>query len=724
MYPAVFQDDYFISNYNQLGKSQFFSIDKDDPEDVKFLYDLRFENILDLPPAHFTQGPDGYIYYAAPGDFGTATVGQSVGRLMIKGATDIFTVNDDVNVDLNTFDLDKFTIAQGTEALTGNDVVTLSDTDNIGVKFLAGGGNDTITGSLNGDDIDGGADNDTLTGGFGSDKLTGGTGADDFAYDAYDAANSQIDEVVDFSIADGDQVVFGTNGPASEEVLRNHQLNLLGTGDALFYSWYNGLEQSLDLTGVTAAQLTSASFVFDTSTTARNITGTANGDVLFGGLGDDNINGGGGDDLLIGDDGNDTLTGGAGSNRYDGGDGGDTFDGTLGTDRVDYNTVGGITLIMNGSGVATAGAGSLGEAIGDTFIGIESIRATEEADTITVDTSVDTVMGRGGNDTIVGSTDKNDIQGGEGNDNLTSGGGDDYLGGGNGNDTLTVNGTYTSATAVGGAGQDIINGGDFSDNLHGDADIDTIDGGGGIDYIFGGSGADIMDGGTGNDFFYDADGMSGDQYTGDSGYDRVTYQTGGTFDFSAFGADQMVSGIENVIFQQAVTVTGTSGVDVFTGSASVDTILGGDSNDIISGGGGGDLLLGEAGNDRLYGNGGADTIRGGLGSDIMYGGAGADTFLYMASDINTIDCIHDFQVGVDKIGLDSASFGLPAGALPASRFYNFGDTITETGPVFIYRASDNALFWDADGVGTASGLDPITYLQGVGAISESDFNIV
>ncbi|MEQ1730686.1 MAG: hypothetical protein ABL982_20140, partial [Vicinamibacterales bacterium] len=76
-------------------------------------------------------------------------------------------------VDLNAHDLTRYTLAEVTDALDGHDVVAISSSQNIGVAFAAGGGNDVITGSANADTIAGGAGLDVLYGGDGNDVLWG-----------------------------------------------------------------------------------------------------------------------------------------------------------------------------------------------------------------------------------------------------------------------------------------------------------------------------------------------------------------------------------------------------------------------------------------------------------------------------------------------------------------------------------------------------------------------
>ena len=93
------------------------------------------------------------------------------------GPTPLFTDGNDVR-DLNDFDLSHFTTAQATHALGGDDTVTLSETQNLGLLFFGDAGNDTITGSSHGDRIEGDAGNDTVLGGNGGDTLWGKDDAD------------------------------------------------------------------------------------------------------------------------------------------------------------------------------------------------------------------------------------------------------------------------------------------------------------------------------------------------------------------------------------------------------------------------------------------------------------------------------------------------------------------------------------------------------------------
>ncbi len=169
------------------------------------------------------------------------------------------------------------------------------------------------------------------------------------------------------------------------------------------------------------------------------------------------------------------------------------------------------------------------------------------------------------------------------------------------------------------------------------------------------------------------------------------------------------------------TFQGTVGGDSWVGGSAVDTMFGyggddlfsgGAGEDYLNGGGGGDTLNGNAGNDRLEGGlsndflfGGADndTLWGGQGIDTMTGGKGLDKFLYMNRN-EAGDSIVKFQSG-DKFVFDGQAFklGTYAGKLKAANFKS-GTTnkAADSNDFFIYRTTDDTLWFDADGKGIAS----------------------
>ena len=151
-----------------------------------------------------------------------------------------------------------------------------------------------LTGNSAANVLNGGDGNDTLIGGLGSDTLTGGSGADTFGLSPYDTSVAQFDVVTDFSIAEGDRIDLGADGPASFDgpldgfSARTHPVT------PILEDASSDTQQNLTLTGVSASDLTASQFIFDTSVTPRNLTGSNGTDVLFGGLGNDTISGGDG----------------------------------------------------------------------------------------------------------------------------------------------------------------------------------------------------------------------------------------------------------------------------------------------------------------------------------------------------------------------------------------------------------------------------------------------
>ena len=130
----------------------------------------------------------------------------------------------------------------------------------------------------------------------------------------------------------------------------------------------------------------------DTLISIENVQGTIYGDTLTGNTGNNVLEGLDGNDTLSGGDGADTLLGGEGNDRFYGQAGDDRLEGgprrnlSWGTgtsgeyDTADYNSVttNGITLSL--SALTVTGNTQVGT---DTLVGIEEVRATKLADTVT-----------------------------------------------------------------------------------------------------------------------------------------------------------------------------------------------------------------------------------------------------------------------------------------------------------------------------------------------------
>ena len=527
-YPSEFLDDYFFVDFSQ---AEVFTVDVNDRREVKFLY----ETPANRAPVHYTEGDDGYVYYVD-------LVRGEIGRLEISG-TEIFTNGAD-NINLNTVDLSQVTPDQGSDALGGNDTVTLSETQNIGLTFQGGQGNDVITGSSNddviegnggsdtlfglaGDDtLDGGADSDQLIGGPGADTLIGGTGNDFF-----------------YGVETADTVLeaFGS-----------------GNWDTIFavQDWTMLDDQEIEAIRASAG------------TTGLALTGNNLTNYIFGGDGNDTLSGGGAYDFIEGGNGNDTINGDDGSDALYGEAGDDTINGGGNTDDI-YGGLGNDNLSGDAGddffyGVETGD--SVFEAIGggswDTVYAIENW-------TMLDDQEIEAIRADAGNGglTLTGNNLTNYIYGGDGDDTLNGAGDYDFITGGNGNDT--------------------INGGnDTGDLLFGDAGDDTINGGDGNDDIYGGIGADIMNGGADSDFYYGVETADSILEAADPGSWDTVYAVE---DWSATAGQEI----------EAIRVAdGFSGGLSLTGNELTNYLYGGDGNDTLNGGGSAfDVLTGGAGGD-------------------------------------------------------------------------------------------------------------------------------
>lgn len=457
---------------------------------------------------------------------------------------------------------------------------------------------DTLTGTDESDRLVGGDGADFLLGQGGADLLFGGTG-DDFLYGG--AGDDQV-----FTGA-GEDAFFGGSGI-----------------DTVLYADAAGpvrLDLLVAARNGGAALGDSFAFIerFRLTQIADDFTGSAFGEVVFGGDGADTLRGGGGNDRLFarfdslsvldggdgrdsldggnrlfGGSGNDTLRGGFVSATLQGGEGDDDIFGSalddvlmggagrdqlfggLGSDTLSYRNDGAVTLDL------VIPAQSSGAAAGDRLHSIEVIALSRESDVLNL-------------------------------------------------------GNFT-ALIFGGGGNDRVTGGAVADFITGDAGRDTLVGAAGADLLFGGSGLDSLIGGDGDDRIY-------------GGVEAVAPVTGGGVG-SAFGG---------------------AGNDRVYGGNIRDLLWGGVGDDGVYGGLGADTLLGDAGRDSLLGGAGDDLLNGGSGGDTIDGGAGRDTLRYTGTvsfdagnpALHTGDAAGDVLLGVERLaflGVDSRYVG-GAGAM-------------------------------------------------------------
>lgn len=471
------------------------------------------------------------------------------------------------------------------------------------------------------------------------------------------------------------------------------------------------------------------------------LTGGSRGDVLRGGLSSDILSGGAGHDLLEGGAGNDILEGGEGYDRLIGGTGNNTasyagakagvsvslaspvlntgeaygdaysqiqnvrgsaFGDTLYGDTLDNVIEGGAgaDAIYGGGGFDTASyeharsavianltlGGTLGDANGDDYLGVEHL------------------TGSAFNDQLTGNGGVNRLTGGSGNDRLDGGAGADTMIGGFGNDLYIIDNAGDVIQEATDGGTDAVQSsisfaigirsieavtltGSAHINASGSALANTLVGNAGNNILNGGAGADTMTGGAGDDTFV-VDNV------GDKVFEAVTggndtVQSTVSFDLST------APGVEDLILTGSAAVNatgnsignnlvGNSAANVLDGKGSADVMDGGGGNDtyvvddvgdriIEAAGGGTDLVIssateyslesnmgelenltltgnavkgvgselaniitgshgdnglwGGAGNDRLIGGGGNDVLEGGVGNDTLVGGLGRDTLV-------------------------------------------------------------------------------------------------
>lgn len=264
----------------------------------------------------------------------------------------------------------------------------------------------------------------------------------------------------------------------------------------------------------------------------------AEGDLLYGGDGDDFLGGGDGDDELYGEGDDDYLEGGKGKDKLFGGDGddelygGDNDDELWGGDGADelHGGKGRDTLYGDADDTVLDGGDGYDivdyseatgpvdwQTVGAQISGVEEVIGSDYADSFELPTTAlggytgrdeqIKVRGAKGDDTIVGNAADNDLDGGEGDDNIRGGSGDDTISGGAGDDRiegdnsgfLTPDGNDQIS---GGAGDDIIDGQGGNDTIRGDEGNDRILGGDGEDTIYGGAGRDILVGAADADRMY------------------------------------------------------------------------------------------------------------------------------------------------------------------------------------------------------------------------------
>jgi Ca2+-binding RTX toxin-like protein len=419
-------------------------------------------------------------------------------------------------------------------------------------RLWGGAGNDRLDGRGGDDRLSGGDGGDWLIGGLGADVLDGGAGVDAVDYSG-SGSGVQADLVLGRGSggdAEGDRYsaiedVVGTGW--NDTIIGNALDNRLegGEGDdgiigGAGADWLNGgagrdrTTYDASDAGVYVDLLAQAGSGGDAQgdrlVGIEDVTGSRHADTL---LGDDRGNtliGLDGNDRLDGRDGDDRLEGGAGDDWLVGGRGGDTLVGGDGRDTLDYSgSTAGVLF-----DVAT-GIGSGGDAEGDRASGVENLKGSRFADTVSGNDGDNQFDGLEGDDRLAGAGGNDTLFGGAGDDVLWGGDGADWLDGGGGFDAAVYDDASGGVWADLGAGRGIAGaaagdtligierliGSRFNDTLVGGAEGDRLDGGLGDDVLMGNGGDDRLFGDDGNDQLWG--GAGNDDLRGGNGSDIVNY---------------------------------------------------------------------------------------------------------------------------------------------------------------------------------------------------------
>ncbi|MGO4127757.1 calcium-binding protein [Inquilinus sp. YAF38] len=287
------------------------------------------------------------------------------------------------------------------------------------------------------DTINGGDGNDTLRGGAGGDILDGGNGLDFANYQGSTDVFVNLEANLIFGgDATGDVLIsienlYGSSG--NDFLAGNAVRNIIG-GE-------NGGDNIDGNGGDDALSGEAGDDGIDGGDGNDRIVGGAGVDTLSGDAGNDSIDGGADNDSTFGNAGNDSITGGGGVDVLDGGDDNDYLEGGAGADSLTGgNGIDTVSYASSAAGVSVnlaTGAVSGGDAVGDTFSGIEQVLGSGFADTLTGNTGANTLWGMAGNDVLTGGLGADTLKGGAGNDTFRYVGTGDSTVAAAGRDTIT-----------------------------------------------------------------------------------------------------------------------------------------------------------------------------------------------------------------------------------------------------------------------------------------------
>ena len=536
-YPAEFQNDFFFTDIVHGG---VFVVDVNDRRDLKFLYQAGGA------PVHFSQGPDGYVYYA---DLFTGVIGRLLigvaptsGPVAVNDTAstsagspatiDVLANDTDPNGDAlaitsvhSTTGTDGSSDQGATVIITGsgaNQRISYDGSAAMPIVALAAGATLTDRFSYVISDGNGGTATAvttiTVTGVNDLPSITSNGGGvtaavpvaeNSTAVTAVAAIDPDVGQSLVYAIVGGADAARFTLNPTTGVLAFVAEPNFEAPDDANGDNVYNVMVEVSDGSGGVASQqiaitVTNVDGIFPPPSNAATI-GTTEDDVLTGKGGANTINALAGNDALNGTGGKDTLNAGPGNDTLTGGTGNDTLNGDDGNDVFSYTFGDGADAVNGGAGLDTL-----------------NIVGT------TANNTLDVVFNGTALTTLEGGTVANV-------ETVTA----DLL---SGVDTLTYAGT-TSAVAVNLAtgtasgfasiaNIENVTGGSGNDTLVGNDLANRLSGGNGNDGITGGGGNDALNGGSGNDTFVFAPDFGSDTI---AAFDHNPSGGQDLLDISAFG---------------------------------------------------------------------------------------------------------------------------------------------------------------------------------------------
>ncbi|MEM7311507.1 MAG: LamG-like jellyroll fold domain-containing protein, partial [Planctomycetota bacterium] len=564
---------------------------------------------------------------------------------------------------------------------------------------FGGEGNDSLLGDLGDDELVGGLGDDELDGGAGNDVLWGGEAL-------ISHAKLQLGQQANFVVAPSLEElglpilsIYSTLTPLAVETISVAGLAEDGQ-DSLFGS--EGIDMLFGGGNADVLRGGSDSDYLDGGAGRDELFGENGNDIVRGGEDDDKLHGGLGIDLLYGELGDDDLRG----------DGGDVSGSQQG--QILFGGKGQDNLYA----FAPTGESDSANEVGDHLrggAGNDNLFGNQRQDEIWGGAGNDFLHGdylAGASYTVSTSADStgatDELFGESGEDQLFGGGGDDLMWGGADSDQL--DGQRGSDTQYGGSGIDLFyvpREGSFDP-----ADRDRIDGHFGnesagdvpddnatdILVISGTDGDDEIvlsqTAGTANPMLHiahsrvAADGILVEVLASDGTPLIEQYQVAGLAgdDKIGFATNQLPQGIDPDLAESLqvfdvsadptrepldvarLSARSNGFVGVIDGNSDNDFVFGSSARDRIDGGIGSDTLLGMEGDDRLWGDGGDgtsgdhDALFAGSGNDDLIGGQGTNDLYAWSFDPKSYDPFHNQQ-------LPAADFGVfvdTAGTLHAS----------------------------------------------------------